>query len=187
MKAKRRTITIDLNYKREYFEKLEREGWQIVNPHISDNRLPPGFASEILDVIWLDTVKLSKGIPKEECKGRYRFYKRTPAYIVFDNEGDSFDRYTVINEDGDMLGLSDNPTHPQGFSQFCGNCVDNYVDYSYGGSWRRHLNVPKIIQHELPRIIKEFEAEGHLGKRVEFVDLPKDIQEHIKYRFETIN
>lgn len=172
MKAKRRTVTIDLNYKREYFEKLKSEGWRMVSYHHSDDRLPPGFACEVLKVV---------------CYGWFKFYKRTPVYTIFDNGGESLDRYSIINEDGDILGLSGNPTHPLGFSQFCGNCVDSVMFYVYGGSWRRHFNVPRIIHRELPRIIEEFEAEGHLGERVEFVDLPEGIQEHIKFRFETIN
>ena len=38
---------------------------------------------------------------------------------VYDNGGQSFDRYTIIFEShGDALGLSDNCDNPQGFSQF---------------------------------------------------------------------
>lgn len=51
---------------------------------------------------------------------------REPRYItaVYDNGGKTFDRYTVttsISEGHGMkmcLGLSSNPTNPQGFSQF---------------------------------------------------------------------
>lgn len=172
MKARRKTITIPPSYRGEFFEKLKKEGWKLVNPNISDNRLPPGYASEVLKVI---------------CVGWYKFYKRTPSYVVFDNEGETLDRYTIINEDGDILGLSDNTTHPLGFSQFCGNCVDNVMSYSWGGSWRRHLNVPRVIHRELPRIIEEFESEGHLGKGIEFSGLSEELQAHIKSRFETYN
>lgn len=44
---------------------------------------------------------------------------------VYDNGGKTFDRYTVVVDsylDDDMyecLGLSSEPTGPQGFSQFC--------------------------------------------------------------------
>ena len=38
---------------------------------------------------------------------------------VYDNSGQTFDRYTVIFKDRtDALGLSDNCDSPQGFSQF---------------------------------------------------------------------
>ena len=165
MKARRKTITIPPSYRGEFFEKLKKEGWKLVNPNISDNRLPPGYASEVLKVI---------------CGGWYKFYKRTPSYVVFDNEGKTLDRYTIINEDGDILGLSETGA---GFSQFCGNCVDGYMDVSYGASWRRHLNVPRVIHRELPRIIEEFESEGRLGKRIAFSGLSEELQVHIRNRF----
>jgi len=38
---------------------------------------------------------------------------------VYDNKGKTFDRYTVIIGN-DVFGMSDNPNHPQGFNQFCG-------------------------------------------------------------------
>lgn len=48
---------------------------------------------------------------------------------VYDNLGESFDRYTVLrtdwpyNRSGTLcqaFGMSDNPTHPQGFGQHTG-------------------------------------------------------------------
>lgn len=172
MKAKRKTVSIPLSYRNEFFKKLRGEGWQLVNPNISDNRLPAGYASEVLKVI---------------CVGWFKFYKRTPSYVVFDNEGETIDRYTIINEDGDILGLSDNPTHPLGFSQFCGNCVDDHMNVSYGASWRRQLNVPRVIHQRLPEIIQQFEDDGNLGKRIELSGLPEELQKHIRSRFETYN
>lgn len=38
-------------------------------------------------------------------------------FRITDNGGASFDRYTVVTCDGDYIGLSSNPTSPQGFSQ----------------------------------------------------------------------
>ena len=44
---------------------------------------------------------------------------------IYDNEGETFDRYTVCTDERyndcgfiHVLGLSDNPEHPQGFSQW---------------------------------------------------------------------
>ncbi len=49
---------------------------------------------------------------------------------IYDNGGETIDRYTIVfNEQEysdqlvECLGLSDNPEHPQGFSQFSG-CQD---------------------------------------------------------------
>ena len=39
---------------------------------------------------------------------------------VWDNGGESNDRYTIILNDGNALGMSEHPTNPTGFSQFVG-------------------------------------------------------------------
>ena len=39
---------------------------------------------------------------------------------VWDNGGESLDRYTIVLSDGEALGMSDNPTSPVGFSQYLG-------------------------------------------------------------------
>jgi hypothetical protein len=72
---------------------------------------------------------------------------------VYDNEGKTFDRYSIVfkKEDGykfsDILGLSHNPDSPQGFSQF---------GYGFKGN--------------------------HLGKKIPLDTLPKNIKEHISRR-----
>jgi hypothetical protein len=109
---------------------------------------------------------------------------KKPKYFVFDNEGETFDRYTIIDQQGDMLGLSDDPTHPQGFSQFAGNCVDNKLFVTYGYGWRKTCDVKKITKHELPLIIEEFKRDGNIGKLIEFDKLPENIQKHANKRFE---
>lgn len=109
--------------------------------------------------------------------------KKSVKFYAFDNLGESFDRYTIINNEGDMLGLSENPSHPQGVSQFAGNCVDNYMFVSFGYAWRRQCNVKKIIKNELPRIIDEFKQEGNIGKFVDFNNLPDEIKNHAINRF----
>lgn len=38
---------------------------------------------------------------------------------IWDDDS-TFDRYTIVTNEGEALGLSDNPGHPLGFSQFCG-------------------------------------------------------------------
>ncbi len=74
----------------------------------------------------------------------------TQIIAVYDNGGETPDRYTVyINEDWnesgslkECLAMSDNPTHPQGFSQFC------------SGELGRH-NGKLIKFSELPEHIQE--------------------------------
>lgn len=79
-------------------------------------------------------------------------------YHVYDNGGETHDRYTAFTHKDHTegkktggtvtsLGLSDNPTHPQGHSQFSAAQVGS-----------------------------------HLGKKVSFKSLPTHIQSHIKNR-----
>ena len=51
---------------------------------------------------------------------------------IFDNGGESFDRYTVII-DNSVFGMSDNPLDPQGFNQYCGDIEDFPKDLSHLG------------------------------------------------------
>lgn len=73
---------------------------------------------------------------------------------VYDNEGKTIDRYTVVTDEKhnglyDCLGLSEHPEEPLGFSQW-GDCVIG----------------------------------NHLGKEIKFEKLPFEVQEHIKCRLE---
>lgn len=68
---------------------------------------------------------------------------------IYDNGGETFDRYTVIYMDDlcpytslyTARGMSENPSHPQGFGQIC-----------------------------------EAEPGEHLGKEIDFTDLPEPCQ-----------
>lgn len=81
-----------------------------------------------------------------------------PRWIrVYDNGGETFDRYTVVftgnykGRDGcHYLGMSENPTHPQGFGQ-----------------------------HGWSQEIIDRPTYGHLGKKVKFEDLPEKCQKVI--------
>ncbi|RLD84447.1 MAG: hypothetical protein DRJ10_01225 [Bacteroidetes bacterium] len=71
---------------------------------------------------------------------------------IYDNKGETCDRYSIVfkEKEGDYnihLGLSNEPTHPQGFSQWS-QCVDG----------------------------------DHLGTKIDFSELPINIQEHILKR-----
>jgi len=80
-----------------------------------------------------------------------------PRYIrCYDNGGTTIDRYTVVftgryrGHGGEFmyLGMSSNPTHPQGFGQH--------------GFSQDQIDRPTY---------------GHLGKKISFDDLPADCQE----------
>ena len=64
---------------------------------------------------------------------------------VFDNGGETFDRYTVII-DKDVYTMSANPNSPQGVNLYCGSQID--VDYL------EQTNT-EIPTHEAPLGIKK--------------------------------
>ena len=65
---------------------------------------------------------------------------------VFDNGGESFDRYTVIIDES-VFGMSHNPRSPQGFNQYCGEKDEFPEDLSHLGEdiTENYLSLP----HEL--------------------------------------
>ena len=105
-----------------------------------------------------DLIRLAKSIPevRRHVLPLIRSAGAMPKVKVYDNGGETADRYTVVILDRAwdtkpgykaMLGLSDDPTHPQGFSQFT-----------------------------------EGQDGPHLGKLIKFTDLPRNVQEHVKDR-----
>lgn len=79
---------------------------------------------------------------------------------IYDNDGESFDRYSIIYQNGDFLGMSHNPTHPQGFC--CWACKEQYIDGPHLGKEIDFTQLPKEcqnhlynIEHELKLIKKE--------------------------------
>jgi len=42
-------------------------------------------------------------------------------FRIFDNNGTTIDRFTLINAWGDVYGFDEMPSNPFGFGQYCGN------------------------------------------------------------------
>jgi len=85
-----------------------------------------------------------------------RLCKHVRGLHVYDNGGKTIDRYTVVvRRKGwtvgpgmqPMIAMSGEPTHPQGFSQYC-----------------------------------EGHEGKHLGKRISFFQLPRNVQDHVLAR-----
>jgi hypothetical protein len=86
---------------------------------------------------------------------------------VYDNGGKTFDRYTLLipslntPRKNEYFGFNENPFHPQGFGQFCG-------EYHYESSYK-HLgklipieNLPEQARKYVEQISKEYK-EAKLG------------------------
>ena len=103
---------------------------------------------------------------------------------VFDNEGETFDRFTIILPDGEMLGSSVYPFHPQGFGMYVGNVCENvegghnnnYYDYVNGTGWD-----PWYVNTCLKKYLRSAKSDpAWLGKEVKkFEKLPVDVQRYI--------
>jgi len=79
----------------------------------------------------------------DECSGGLTLNKLIvdKHYVLFDNGGETSDRYTAINkEDLSVFAFNDAPFHPQGFGQYSGEFQN--------------------------KTIKEIEEFGHLGQKI---------------------
>ena len=87
-----------------------------------------------------------------------------PATIrVFDNGGNSWDRYTVVIFDGkemNVYGMSVNADMPNGFNQWLGEDLNGVVIDALAGD------------------------ESILGHEVNLLDLPQSVQRGIGYRLQ---
>ena len=72
--------------------------------------------------------------------------------IVYDNNGETNDRYTIFTPDGSVYGMSDIPNMPNGFNQYLG---DN-TEIEQGSHLGKKLNsVPKSIQKAIMNRMSE--------------------------------
>ena len=104
--------------------------------------------------------------------------------ICFDNNGETFDRFTILNKKtGDMIGSSLNPFAPNGFGQYCGNVAENYWNVAYGYAWRNRNSV-KETKRLIKFAVDNFLADcANIGKIVEFDTLPDDVQKFARQSF----
>ncbi len=103
---------------------------------------------------------------------------------VFDNDGETFDRYTILdNKTGEMIGASEHPFSPLGFGQHCGNVADNYWNVAHGYSWRRNID-KRLLNKRIQFAVNYFLADcSHVGRKIEFDQLPADVQQFAKQSF----
>lgn len=67
-------------------------------------------------------------------------------YIICDDGGATFDRYTIIDlQSGAIYGASSNPFAPNGFGQYCGDVKPQKVaEYVNGNYWGRKVDADCI-------------------------------------------
>jgi hypothetical protein len=102
---------------------------------------------------------------------------------VFDNDGKTFDQYTILTSDGDIFGCSYNPFSPQGVGNFSHNLMDKYTRFSNG----KKLN-KKFHTFNLKREIKAYRFDARtnpdgIGKELKgakaYAGLPEPVRQYI--------
>lgn len=74
--------------------------------------------------------------------------------MIFDNGSETFDRYTFINKNYECYGFSDNPYHPQGFGQYCGEVVIPYIKIGESNYLGERISMRKL-NDDCKQFIKE--------------------------------
>lgn len=105
--------------------------------------------------------------------------------IIFDNGGKTVDRYTgVLTRTGDVVGFNENPFHPCGFGQFCGNVTDR-MNVTYGHGWRKHFKESQVLKAELKHYLNEAKNNPDwLGKQIEVKHLSEEAQKYVRQLLE---
>jgi hypothetical protein len=101
-------------------------------------------------------------------------------FWVFDNSGETLDRYSILTNDGDVCAASADPF--LGIGQFSHNICDKYA-ISYGVNWRKRLDEKKITKQEIKDYLKEARQLGlnWLGKEIKSVkQLPENLVRYIE-------
>ena len=79
--------------------------------------------------------------------------------IVYDNQGETFDRYTIFTPDGSVYGMSDNALMPNGFNMYIGDDTEIEKGSHLG---KRLKSVPESIKVAVERRMSEEYAHGGL-------------------------
>jgi len=77
--------------------------------------------------------------------------------IVYDNGGETFDRYTIFTPDGSVYGMSDNASMPNGFNQYLGDDTEVEKGSHLG---KRLKSVPKSIEKAVVQRMNDSYAKG---------------------------
>src|SRR5580693_10555240 len=101
-------------------------------------------------------------------------------YIVFDNEGRTSDRYTIIDRETGNVFAASEPTGESTITvRFCGNCADHRI-VLYGTGWRQLPLSRKIIIGETDNYIRNAQLNpAWLGKELSRQEWPANIQEYV--------
>ncbi len=118
------------------------------------------------------TAKLVEGERYDFDKGVKVKYKNGGGIkdvIVYDNNGETFDRYTIFTPDGSVYGMSDNALMPNGFNQYLGDDTEVKKGSHLG---KKLKSIPESIKVAVERRMSEYKRGGLLGEsaKLEYID-----------------
>jgi hypothetical protein len=108
---------------------------------------------------------VNEGLIKKE-EEEYKTGGSIKDVIVYDNGGESFDRYTIFTPDGSVFGMSENATMPNGFNMYIGEDTEIKKGSHLG---KRLKSVPQSIEKAVMNRLNETYAKGGFvskGERV---------------------
>lgn len=73
---------------------------------------------------------------------------------IYDNNGKTFDRYTIVLKDRSMFGASENPFSPLGFGQYCGE-LPIHRNYNFLGKKIKFADLPEDVQKYVKQLVKD--------------------------------
>jgi hypothetical protein len=102
------------------------------------------------------------------------------SFIVFDNGGKTFDRFTILNkETGEIYGCGENPFAQDSCCRLLGNCAYRQITL-YGSGWREKMPGKKVIKSEVDNFIINAKLNPEwIGRPVEFQSLPENVKQYI--------
>lgn len=99
---------------------------------------------------------IDEGLIKKE-EEEYKKGGSIKDVIVYDNEGETFDRYTIFTPDGSVFGMSENATMPNGFNMYIGEDTEIKKGSHLG---KRLKSVPQSIERAVMNRLNETYAKG---------------------------
>ncbi|HVU97111.1 MAG TPA: hypothetical protein VHE34_17900 [Puia sp.] len=101
-------------------------------------------------------------------------------YIVFDNEGHTSDRYTIVDRiSGNVFAACEQSNDAGVTGRYCGNCADHRVTL-YGAGWRQMPLSQRIIMAETDNYVRNAQLNPDwLGKQLPWRYCPLSLQEYI--------
>ena len=101
-------------------------------------------------------------------------------YIVFDNEGRTPDRYTLVDrQTGDVFAACEQRNDTGITGRYCGNCADHRVTL-YGAGWRQMPLSQKVIETETNNYVRNAQLNpGWLGKELAQRHYPLNLRAYI--------